>query len=150
MTPAFELVPYRRREAPGGRGTSVQTACDDVLELYRMSPSTSIQRATVLKVAEREVTDHLEEQMIRRVLVWGELVAFSGLATARFFDQMGYANRDAFRLVVQNFDDLTKGVMVFRGAVTARAVCSSLGLLRRFSCHCTRRWGAASRSTKHS
>jgi len=111
----FELVPYHRGRTPGGQGSDVQKACDAILETYRTAPRAVVSRAMLLRIAGGGVTDLVEDDHIHRLLIWGELVAFAGLSTRRFFDETSYVNRDALRLVVQQFADPTRGVgMQFR------------------------------------
>jgi hypothetical protein len=69
----------------------------------------------LLRVAGRAATDCVEDDDINRLLIWGELVAFGGSAHGGSSTDTSYVNRDALRLVVQQFDDRMKGVgMQFR------------------------------------
>lgn len=108
-TDAFELIHYSRSRAVAS-AMSIQSACDAVLEMYRPSPGVSVERATILRLTDRGPIDHLDGAEIDQVLRWGELVAFSGLAARQFFNTLGYANRDSFRLFVQNFDKPAAGI----------------------------------------
>ena len=111
----FELVPYRRGRAPGGEGSDLQKMCDAILATHRTAPKAVVSHAMLLRIAGHAVTDLVEYDDVHRLLIWGELVAFTGLSTRRFFDDTGYVNREALRLVVQQFDDPIKGVgMQFR------------------------------------
>jgi len=108
----FELVAFRRGAAPLGGGTNGQAVLDMLLEPYREAPAGPVREATLLRLHQKEVLDSLSEAEIDQVLRFGELVAFAGLAERRYFDHLGYSNRDNYRLVVQEFTDPSRGMAV--------------------------------------
>ena len=108
----FELLPYRRGSAPAGAGKPEQESIDKLLEPYRTAPRGRLGAATLLRLTGRDLLDNVTDDEADAALRFGELVAFSGLSARTFFDQIGYASRDNFRLIVQRFEDPASGLTV--------------------------------------
>lgn len=106
------LVPFRRGAEPGGAGSNLQRTFDGVLEPYRSAAARPVEEATLVVVDGQGPTDRIADDVLRELFVLAELVAFSALAVREFFNSChhGYTNRDAFTLIVQNFDDPSGGV----------------------------------------
>ena len=115
---AFELLPSRRGIAPAGSGKTEQAIIDKLLEPYRTAPQGRLGNATLLRIAGRELLEDLADDEADAALRFGELVAFSGLSARTLFDQIGYANRDNFRLIVQRSDDPASGLRVLHDVAT--------------------------------
>ena len=110
--PGFELAPYSRGVSPGGAGASEQSTIDTLLGPYREAPQGPVRKATILRLEGKGLLDDMSDEEADRVLLFGELVAFSGLAARRFFDQLSYSSRESFRLIVQRFVDAGSGMTV--------------------------------------
>lgn len=110
-TSAFDLLRYRRGLEPFGQDAA-QAEMDTLLEPYREAPGGRLAKATLLQLHGKNLLEDLSDDEVEQVLQFGELVAFSGLAARRFFDQTGYSNRDNFRLIVQRFVDPASGMLV--------------------------------------
>jgi hypothetical protein len=66
----------------------------------------------VLTEDSRRLLDELDEQARDAAFMLAQRCAFAGLAARQFFSPFGYTNSDAFRLVVQSFDEPGEGVVV--------------------------------------
>lgn len=107
----FRLLRYQRGEAPGVGDE--QAAIDRVLSAYRDSSGHPVNRATIIQHSEQDSpTAGIEETFHLDFFVFAELLAFSGLAARSFFGPFGYSNRDHYRLVLQDFTDPERGVLV--------------------------------------
>jgi hypothetical protein len=65
-----------------------------------------------MQVAGHPSGSALSDKQIATALLWGQLVAFSGLATRRFYSHLQYTNRDCFQLVAQRVSDPTSGTTI--------------------------------------
>jgi hypothetical protein len=105
-TSAFTLVPYVRGESSQSISPAEQQVLDLVLEPYRHSLSTPIQRSAILRWGNAGLTDDIPDAEIHEAFECAELVAFTSLAAREFFNSIGwYANRDQLRLTIQEFGD---------------------------------------------
>lgn len=108
----FRLLQYRRREAPAA-DSEEQAAIDDVLRPYQTANGDPVTRATILQHASQGTpTDPVEEGYHVDLFVFSEILAFAGLASRRFFSNFEYSNRDHYRLILQQFTDPGRGVLI--------------------------------------
>ena len=107
--PEFSLVRFERGRLPGG---GIQATLDAVLELYVVGDNRPVPKATLFRLADRELTDDLTDDERGEAFALGELVSLAGLAAREFFAPFHYANRDNFTLVIQGFADPAGGVAV--------------------------------------
>jgi len=109
----FELVPYWRGSLPMGEGTPEQQVLDRVLLPYRETLTRTVDRCTLLRSRESQLTDDLSDDEIADAFACAEVVAFAALSARTFFNPIGsYANRDQFRLTVQAFSEPGGGVLI--------------------------------------
>jgi hypothetical protein len=108
----YELLPYRRGQLPAGTGHPDQRTIDTLLDPYRSAPKGPVRDATLLRRADTPLLADINDDDADELLRFGELVAFAGLSARRYFDRLGYANRDNFQLVVQRFQDPGSGMTV--------------------------------------
>jgi hypothetical protein len=108
----FRVVRYRRGEAPGANAEE-QAAIDKLLAPYHDAHGDSVSRATILQhVGQASPTDAVDETYHLDLFVFADLLAFTGLSTRRFFSPFGYSNRDHYRLILQQFTEPGRGVLI--------------------------------------
>lgn len=108
----FELIPYDRSNFAGPDAAAV----DAILRPYEEVAGRSVRDATLLRVHPNGLTDDLAEAQVGAAFTFAQMLSFAGLGGRRFFNHSGYCNHDNFQLVVQRYDDPTRGV----GVVTRR------------------------------
>jgi len=108
----FELVPYERATFAGPDAAAV----DALLRPYEEVANLSVRDATLLRVHPARLTDDLTEEQVNGAFTFGQMLSFAGLARRQFFQHTGYYNHDHFQMIVQRYDDPTRGV----GVVTRR------------------------------
>ena len=105
----FELIPYERGTFTGPDAAAV----DALLRPYEEVANVSVRDATLLRVHPGGLTDDLTEEQINGAFAFGQMLSFAGLARRQFFQHSGYYNHDHFQLIVQRYDDPSRGVGVF-------------------------------------
>lgn len=113
LSPGFrlgdlELITYDRSSFAGPDAAAV----DAILHPYEEVAGRSIRDATLLRVHPGALTDDLTDAQISAAFTFAQMLSFAGLAVRRFFHHSGYCNHDHFQLVVQRYDDPTRGVGV--------------------------------------
>lgn len=107
----FQLLPYERGQSSCGAGVELQRAFDSVLEHYVEANQKPIRHATLVVADGRQITDDLGQEEMESYFNFGELVAFGGLATRKFFGLGNqYCNRDDFTFIIQGFRETVPGV----------------------------------------
>ena len=108
----FQVLPYQRGVFPGAQ-TSEQDTLDLVVGRYREANDLQVSRASILQHSSQTgPTDPVEEGLHVDSFVFADLLPFSALANRRFFGDLEYSNRDSFRLIVQQYTEPGRGVMV--------------------------------------
>lgn len=108
----FRILRYRRGEAPGDSAEE-QVAIDELLAPYHDAHGDSVSRATILQhVSQASPTDGIDEAYHLDLFVFADLFAFTGLSTRRFFNPLGYSNRDHYRLILQEFTRPCEALMI--------------------------------------
>lgn len=108
---SYVLLPYERGQQPAGAGTQLQEQIDKVLEPYRVRGDNPVERASLLKYADKELAADLTSDELDALFVFSELLAVSGLSSRRYFSPgLEYCNRGLFRLYVQSYVGTTGGV----------------------------------------
>lgn len=103
----FSLIPYIRGKAPGGTGTPLQALLDELTLPYMSHSNEPIKAATLMRISGQDIIGELNEDQRDELFLFGELVAFSGLAKREFFaGHINYTNRDNFILAVQSFKQI--------------------------------------------
>lgn len=108
----YVMLPYKRGEEPGGVGTELQQQLDKILEPYVERGEQPVERATLLRLTSRELTDDLSDDEVNALFVFKELLTLCGLSARRFFSPGGleYCNSDLFELRVQTYSKAGGGV----------------------------------------
>lgn len=104
----YKLLRFVRGREPGAPD---QIAVDAVLEPYvadaRDQP---VEQATLLQLNGHPLTADLTDAEVSDCFEFAELVALAGLSARRFFQPLGYTNRDVFTFVVQAFTEPGAGI----------------------------------------
>jgi hypothetical protein len=110
----FELIPYKRGQAPGGAGTESQRILDSIMSPYRAGGDRSINKATVVRVNQGDLIRDLDEDERRALFVLSEVLSVAGLSRREFFKvaSLGYQNRDNFRIIIQAFAEAGGGAAI--------------------------------------
>lgn len=110
----FELIPYKRGQAPGGVGTGLQRSLDSVTAPYRAGGDRSIDKATLVRINQGDLTRDLSEDERSALFVLSELLSVAGLSRREFFKvaSIGYQNRDNFRIIIQSFAEAAGGASI--------------------------------------
>lgn len=110
----IEATSYQRGTLPGPTGSALQQTLDAVMEPYLAFGTHSIEHATLFKLVGNEITADLNDDQVDDIFYWLEIFSFAGLSRREYFlpGSARYWNRDNFTIIVQHFDDPTRGVAI--------------------------------------
>jgi hypothetical protein len=109
----WSLVPWFREEPdPQHWDAEAQQLIDRVLRPFHAGPEAKVDTATIAIKDGTVIGNDLADADLEELLNLSELVTFAGLAERRFFAQDGYVNTGSFRLIIQKWQDLGRGVTI--------------------------------------
>jgi hypothetical protein len=94
------LVPYEPPPTP-----SETDPVAKIVSTFKDMNRRTIPSATLVQMTGKGLTDDLTDEEIDLVFKHAVAIAFSALATRRFFGHVGYVNSDSLQCVVQRFTD---------------------------------------------
>lgn len=108
----FRILRYRKGHHQEEQGVN-QDLVDAILAPYHDTHGAPVTRATLLQHSSQEsLTSDLDESYHIDLFVFADLLAFAGLARRRFFSQFEYSNRDNYGLILQEFTEPGRGVLI--------------------------------------
>lgn len=100
-----KILPFERHKPIDGLDEAAQCRVNTILATYKTIESRSVDRAAIVRYAEKSPIDDLDEKERETVHELADLARFCGLARREYSNPHGfYCNSSCFNLYIQKFD----------------------------------------------